>query len=304
MRIIHQVGELLAQQRPAPCSLALGAFDGLHRGHMAVIHAACAPGAGGQALEPAVFTFCASPSGNSAVLTGRDKERLLEDAGISTLYSLDFAQVRDWQAEDFVRQVLFAACNARRLCCGEDFRFGKGAAGDVALLRSLCQEAGVELYVVPPVEDGGEKVSSTRIRRLLQTGRCEEAVRLLGHGQLVTGRVTRGAGRGAGLGFPTANVPFAPGVLVPAFGVYRAEAEVDGVRYPACVNIGVHPTVGALPAPLLEANLIGFAGDLYGKELAVWLQAHLRGEMRFESAAALRARVLYDRQLVADYYQK
>ena len=79
---------------------------------------------------------------------------------------------------------------------------------------------------------------------------------------------------------------------------------VDGVRYPACVNIGVHPTVGALPAPLLEANLIGFAGDLYGKELAVWLQAHLRGEMRFESAAALRARVLYDRQLVADYYQK
>ena len=304
MRIIHQVGELLAQQRPAPCSLALGAFDGLHRGHMAVIHAACAPGAGGQALEPAVFTFCASPSGNSAVLTGRDKERLLEDAGISTLYSLDFAQVRDWQAEDFVRQVLFAACNARRLCCGEDFRFGKGAAGDVALLRSLCQEAGVELYVVPPVEDGGEKVSSTRIRRLLQTGRCEEAVRLLGHGQLVTGRVTRGAGRGAGLGFPTANVPFAPGVLVPAFGVYRAEAEVDGVRYPACVNIGVHPTVGALPAPLLEANLIGFAGNLYGKELAVWLQAHLRGEMRFESAAALRARVLYDRQLVADYYQK
>lgn len=98
--------------------------------------------------------------------------------------------------------------------------------------------------------------------------RCEEAVRLLGHGQLVTGRVTRGAGRGAGLGFPTANVSFAPGVLVPAFGVYRAEAEVDGVRYPACVNIGVHPTVGALPAPLLEANLIGFAGNLYGKELA------------------------------------
>ena len=86
--------------------------------------------------------------------------------------------------------------------------------------------------------------------------------------------------------------------------VRQTPAEVDGVRYPACVNIGVHPTVGALPAPLLEANLIGFAGDLYGKELAVWLQAHLRGEMRFESAAALRARVLYDRQLVADYYQK
>ena len=172
------------------------------------------------------------------------------------------------------------------------------------VLERNVDEGYIRVRVIPEIRVDGSAVSSTRIRRLLQTGRCEEAVRLLGHGQLVTGRVTRGAGRGAGLGFPTANVPFAPGVLVPAFGVYRAEAEVDGVRYPACVNIGVHPTVGALPAPLLEANLIGFAGDLYGKELAVWLQAHLRGEMRFESAAALRARVLYDRQLVADYYQK
>ena len=99
-------------------------------------------------------------------------------------------------------------------------------------------------------------------------------------------------------------MPFAPGVLVPAVGVYRAEAEVDGVRYPACVNIGVHPTLGALPAPVLEANLIGFSGNLYGKELAIWLEDHIRGELRFESVQALRDRVLYDRQLVADFYQR
>ena len=113
----------------------------------------------------------------------------------------------------------------------------------------------------------------------------------------------KGAGRGAGLGFPTANLPFSPDVLVPAFGVYRAEAELDGRRYPACVNIGVHPTLGALSAPVLEANLIGFSGNLYGKELAIWLEDHIRGELRFESVQALRDRVLYDRQLVADFYQ-
>lgn len=207
-----------------------------------------------------------------------------------------------WQV--FVEDYLVRQLHAKHVVCGHDFHFGDRGQGDPARLQEKCRELGIGCDVIPEIRVDGSAVSSTRIRRLLQTGRCEEAVRLLGHGQLVTGCVTRGAGRGAGLGFPTANVPFAQGVLVPAFGVYRAEAEVDGVRYPACVNIGVHPTVGALPAPLLEANLIGFAGDLYGKELVVWLQAHLRGEMRFESAAALRARVLYDRQLVADYYQK
>ena len=132
----------------------------------------------------------------------------------------------------------------------------------------------------------------------------EEAERYLGHAHVLSGVVRHGFGRGEKIDMPTANLAFPKGVLVPAFGVYAAEAETEGRRWPASVNIGVHPTVGALPAPLLEANLIGFAGNLYGKELAVWLQAHLRGEMRFESAAALRARVLYDRQLVADYYQK
>ena len=107
MKTIHTVEELEALERQAPSSLALGAFDGLHRGHMAVIHAACAPGKGGEVLSPAVFTFRSSPSGNSAVLTGRDKERILAHSGVETLYSLEFQEVRDWEAEAFVRRVLF-----------------------------------------------------------------------------------------------------------------------------------------------------------------------------------------------------
>ena len=293
MRIIHQVGELLAQQRPAPCSLALGAFDGLHRGHMAVIHAACAPGAGGQALEPAVFTFCASPSGNSAVLTGRDKERLLEDAGISTLYSLDFAQVRDWQAEDFVRQVLFAACNARRLCCGEDFRFGKGAAGDVALLRSLCQEAGVELYVVPPVEDGGEKVSSTRIRKAVEAGDIPTANRLLGRPFGFSLEVIHGNHIGTGLGTPTINQAIPEGFVLPRFGVYASWCRVGGQFFYGVTNVGVKPTVGS-DKVLAETWMPEFSGDLYGKRVRVFLLEFLRPERKFASLEELKAAITYN----------
>ena len=140
MKIVRSLEEM---GETAPSSLALGAFDGLHRGHMAVIRRACAPGEGGRRLQPAVFTFSRSPAGNSAVLTGRDKERLLEDAGVEVLYSLEFSQVKDWEAEAFVEQVLFETCAAQRLCCGEDFRFGRGARGDTALLQTLCDRRGV-----------------------------------------------------------------------------------------------------------------------------------------------------------------
>ena len=135
MRIVKRLEDI---SESVPCSLALGAFDGLHRGHMAVIHAAAAPGKEREPWESAVFTFENSPSGNSAVSTRRDKEKLLEAAGICRMYSMSFPQLKDLEAERFVREVLFGACRAKRLCCGEDFRFGKGAAGDVSLLRRLC----------------------------------------------------------------------------------------------------------------------------------------------------------------------
>ena len=222
IRTLEEMGEA------APCSLALGAFDGLHRGHMAVIHAACAPGEEGASLEPAVLTFARSPSGNSAVLTGRDKERLLEAAGVERLYSLDFAAVKDWEAEAFVQQVLFAKCGARRLCCGEDFRFGKGARGDVALLRRLCQQAGAELYVAPPVREGEQKVSSTRIRAAVEAGDIPLANRLLGRPFGFSLEVIHGNHIGTGLGTPTINQAIPEGFVLPKFGVYASWCRVGG----------------------------------------------------------------------------
>ena len=290
MKTIHTVEELEALERQAPSSLALGAFDGLHRGHMAVIHAACAPGKGREVLSPAVFTFRSSPSGNSAVLTGRDKERILAHSGVETLYSLEFQEVRDWEAEDFVRRVLFQRCNARRLCCGQDFRFGRGARGDVALLRQLCCQAGVELYVVPPVTDSGEKVSSTRIRKAVEEGDIPTANRLLGRPFGFSLEVIHGNHIGTGLGTPTINQAIPEGFVLPRFGVYASWCRVGGQYFYGVTNVGLKPTVGS-DRVLAETWLPEFSGDLYGKRVRVFLLEFLRPEKKFASLEELKAAI-------------
>ena len=287
MKIVRSLEEM---GETAPSSLALGAFDGLHRGHMAVIRRACAPGEGGRRLQPAVFTFSRSPAGNSAVLTGRDKERLLEDAGVEVLYSLEFSQVKDWEAEAFVEQVLFETCAARRLCCGEDFRFGRGALGDTALLQTLCDRRGVELTVVPPVKEGGEKVSSTRIRAAVEAGDISLANRLLGRPFGFSLEVIHGNHIGTGLGTPTINQAIPEGFVLPRFGVYASWCRVGGEYFYGVTNVGVKPTVGS-DRVLAETWMPEFQGDLYGKRVRVFLLEFLRPEKKFGSLEELKAAI-------------
>ena len=290
MKIVRSLEEM---GETAPSSLALGAFDGLHRGHMAVIRRACAPGEGGRRLQPAVFTFSRSPAGNSAVLTGRDKERLLEDAGVEVLYSLEFSQVKDWEAEAFVEQVLFETCAAQRLCCGEDFRFGRGARGDTALLQTLCDRRGVELTVVPPVKEGGEKVSSTRIRAAVEAGDISLANRLLGRPFGFSLEVIHGNHIGTGLGTPTINQAIPEGFVLPRFGVYASWCRVGGQFFYGVTNVGVKPTVGS-DKVLAETWMPEFSGDLYGKRVRVFLLEFLRPERKFASLEELKAAITYN----------
>ena len=287
MKIVRSLEEM---GETAPSSLPLGAFEGLHRGHMAVIRRACAPGEGGRRLQPAVFTFSRSPAGNSAVLTGRDKERLLEDAGVEVLYSLEFSQVKDWEAEAFVEQVLFETCAARRLCCGEDFRFGRGARGDTALLQTLCDRRGVELTVVPPVKEGGEKVSSTRIRAAVEAGDISLANRLLGRPFGFSLEVIHGNHIGTGLGTPTINQAIPEGFVLPRFGVYASWCRVGGEYFYGVTNVGVKPTVGS-DRVLAETWMPEFQGDLYGKRVRVFLLEFLRPEKKFGSLEELKAAI-------------
>lgn len=273
------------------CSLALGAFDGLHRGHMAVIQAALGVGSA-PGLIPAVFTFQDSPSGERRVLTGEDKARLLEEAGVRRLYSLDFGSLRGIEAESFVKDVLFGQLNAKRLCCGEDFRFGRGAAGDVSLLERLCREYSVELVVVPPVMEGGEKISSTRIRQAVAAGDVALAGELLGRPFGFTLEVIHGNHIGSTkLGTPTMNQALPEDFLWPRFGVYAARCRVRDRWYYGVCNVGVKPTVGS-DRVLAETWMPEFSGDIYGQRVEVCLVDFIRPERKFASLDELREEIL------------
>lgn len=286
MKIIYSMDEI---NQNSACSLALGAFDGLHRGHMEVI------GRGMKGMEKgweaSVFTFKASPGGKSWVCTPEDKERLLEGMGINRLYLMEFSQVRDMEAQPFFREVLLKGCGAKRLCCGEDFRFGKGAKGDVELLRSLCRETGTELIVVPPVLEGEEKVSSSRIREAVENGDIPMANNLLGRPFGFSLKVIHGNHIGTGLGAPTINQALPENFVLPKFGVYASLAEVGGRLYYGVTNIGVKPTVGS-DKVLAETWMPEFSGDLYGKLVRLLLLEFIRPEKKFSSLEELKEEIM------------
>lgn len=283
-----QIVDRLEDIGPGPeSSLALGTFDGVHRGHQAVIEAAVS---GAKGLEPGVFTFTAGPKGAPALVTPQDKRALLERAGVERMIRVDFESLRDMEAASFVEQVLVGRCRARRLCCGEDFRFGRGARGDVALLKQLCKENGVALTVMPPVLDGGEKISSTAIRAAVEEGDIPRANRLLGRPFGFSLEVIHGNHIGTGLGTPTINQAMPEGFVQPRFGVYAAWCRVAGVFYCGVANIGVKPTVGS-DRVLAETWMPGFSGDLYGQRVRVFLLEFLRPEKKFGSLEELKEEI-------------
>lgn len=272
-----------------PCSLALGTFDGLHQGHMAVVGQAVT-GAKAAGLTPAVFTFAQSPSGCPAVVTPRDKRLLLESAGIARMYTADFSTLKDMEAEKFVQEILFSALNARQLCCGSDFRFGQGAAGDTALLSVLCQKQGVSLAIVPPVNLEGQKISSTRIRQAVEQGDIPLANRLLGRPFGFSLEVIHGNHIGTGLGTPTINQALPGDFVLPRFGVYAAWCRIGGKYHYGVCNIGVKPTVGS-DRVLAETWMPEFSGDLYGKRVRLFLLEFIRPETKFSSLSQLKEEI-------------
>ncbi len=284
MKIVNTIEEI---RETLPRSLALGAFDGLHRGHRAVLRAAAEP-----PYEESwgVVTFESAPAGGRAILLKEDKLALLESAGAEFICSFRFPEVREIPAEQFVREVLFDRCHAARLCCGEDFRFGRNALGDVPLLKRLCKERGVELSVVKPVLENGEKISSTKIRQAVERGDIPLANRLLGRPFGYTLEVVHGNHIGTGLGTPTLNQALPAGFSLPPFGVYASWVQVDERGRYGVTNIGVKPTVGS-DRVLSETWLPDFSGDLYGRQVHVSLLSFIRPERKFPSLDALQEEI-------------
>jgi riboflavin kinase/FMN adenylyltransferase len=281
-------------------AVAIGNFDGVHRGHQALVAAAVAAAraAGGSAV---VLTFDPHPArvlrpqaAPSPLTTLAQKEALVRSLGVERLVALAFDDtVAALSPQAFAAAVLRDALGARHVVVGESFRFGHGRAGDPAALAALGAQLGFDLRVVKPVVHGERPVSSSRVRAALAKGEVAEAAALLGRPYELEQRVVRGEGRGRTLGIPTLNL--APlEQLLPARGVYAGRCRTaDGALRLAVVNVGERPTFGGTSLTV-EAHLVDFAGDLYDTRVSLALHARLRGEERFASAAALVERIRED----------
>jgi len=286
--------------------VTIGAYDGVHVGHRAIIEEVRSR-ASTLGVPTAVVTFdrhpaaVVRPASAPKLLTDTDQKlELLAEAGVDYTLVLHFDEERSHEsAEDFVNEVLVGCLRARLVVVGEDFHFGRNRGGNVELLRRMGPNLGfdVEGLTLVPVPGFEGPVSSTAIRRTLAAGDVVTAARLLGRPHEVRGAVERGDGRGGSvLGFPTANVAVPNGIQLPADGIYAGWYErPDGSTHAAAISIGRRPTFYPEGGPLMvEAYLLDFEGDLYGERARVRFVSRLRGEERFESTDALVAQMNRD----------
>ena len=295
---------------PRGSVLAIGAFDGLHRGHAALLakvhERATKKGlvAAAVSFEPLPRSYF-SPAPLKRLSSVREKLCGFAEAGIETLLQLHFnAALVAMSAEDFVREVLVARMGAREIWVGADFRFGHNRVGDVALLEAMQGEGDYEVRVLDVVTNGdGQRVSASRVRGALASGDFVHAAELLGRRFSIGGRVVRGQRMGHTLGYPTANIRLGKRVS-PVSGIFAVRVGVGGKWWPGVASLGVRPTIAGGGEPLLEAHLFDFDGDLYGQRIEVKFVAKLRDEEKFAGLDALRTQMDRDaaeaRRILAD----
>jgi riboflavin kinase / FMN adenylyltransferase len=281
-------------------AVTVGFFDGVHRGHQEVIGLTVRVARDSE-LRAVAVTFdrhpreVFSPGREPRLLTTLERKgELIAESGIDVLAVVEFTEeFSRWPPEDFVDRILVKGLDARHVVVGENFTFGFRAAGSVDTLRKLGAERGFTAEGVGLMQLGDRVVSSSSIREALIAGDLAWPEEALGRRFVLDGRVVRGAGRGTGLGWPTANLRTLPRLLLPGQGVYAARAEHRGRWYRAAVNVGVNPTFGQEPVHV-EAFLLDFGGDLLGETVAIEFWARLRDEVRFGSGEALSQQIARD----------
>jgi riboflavin kinase / FMN adenylyltransferase len=297
MRIFSDWRNLPADARGA--TVALGNFDGVHRGHAHLLRSAhvARPDAKLAVLtfEPHPREFFRPDDPPFRLTLSDERATALAQLGVSLIYELPFdAALSAVPAAQFMDDILHQGLGAVHLASGPDFAFGHRRGGDVAFLAERAETLGMGVTVVPSFADAQGPVSSTRIRRLLQDGYPERATAELGRAWAIRGPVTHGDKRGRTIGFPTANIPLGRH-LEPARGVYAVTARLaDGSLRPGVANLGRRPTVSEGTISRLEVHLFDFEGDLYGQEISVALQVFLRAEQKFSGLDALKAQIALD----------
>lgn len=292
--------------------MALGFFDGVHLGHGALLKRTVAL-AEEYGAVPTAHTFASHPS----TLVSRTPTPLLSTPGdreelMKSLYGIREVIVAPFDEEmmtmpwdRFVTDYLAKTWQTVGVVVGHDYRFGYKGEGTPSALRALCGKLGIACEVVDKVTLDGRTVSSTYIRTLVAQGEMETARRYLGHPHLIRGTVRHGKGLGKSLGFPTVNIALAPGVILPAYGVYASRVTLaDGSTYPAATNIGVRPTVEDGDAVSIEAFLLEFQGDVYGQTVKLELYRHLRPERAFGSLEELHREVMKNAQETREYFSE
>ena len=291
-----------------PCAVTVGNYDGLHRGHQSVL-VRLLDAAGARGLESVLLTLEPSPQEffrgmENAPRIGSlaDKKRFAEGLfpGLDHLIALPFnAQTAAIEAREFVRDLLIGRLGMRYLTVGEDFRFGRDRAGDFALLEAESSACGFDLEAAPVFELDGSRVSSTRIRTALADGDVPAAEHLLGHPFEICAEVVEGDRRGREFGFPTANLDFPHNP--PMRGVFTVTCRLGDRFCQGVANVGTRPTVDGTRL-LIEAHLLDFADDLYGRRMTVRFHQRLRAEQRFDSVDRLREQIGRDIDAAREFF--
>ncbi len=284
-----------------PVVATIGVFDGVHRGHRALLEVVLER-ARERGMAALAITFhphpvsVFAPSGPPHLLTGPSRKiRLLTELGCDAVWLLPFSRrMADLRPAEFVEDLLLADLPLAELWVGYDFRFGRGREGDVDFLRREGDRLGFEVHQFGPVHERGRVLSSTWAREALASGDLDELRGILGHEFVLEGTVGRGLGQGARLLVPTANLDLPPEQLLPGDGVYAAWAELRGALLPAVVSIGVRPTLAEGSGRVVEAHLIGWEGNLRGELLALHFGRRLREQRRYPGLESLRRAIAAD----------
>lgn len=281
-------------------AVALGNFDGMHIGHIAVLNRV--KSFANMPLMPIAVLFdehsrkLTEGSIPPMLTLPQERDRIINENGLK-IVTLPFAEIKQLSPAEFVEEILIKQLHAAVVCCGFNYRFGKNAVGDAKMMEKLCREHGIECCVVDEVDFEGQPVSSTEIRSLIENGQIEKANRILGRSFGFCSTVIDGDKRGRKLGFPTINQEIPSGLVLPKFGVYKTAVTVSGKEYKGITNIGKRPTVGT-DRILAETHILDFSGDIYGETVDIRLKRFIRPEKKFSSFEELARQIEADKREV------
>jgi len=290
MRIIEEAEVLDAN---AARAVALGNFDGLHRGHQQLIKTLMEK-AKAHKLQSCVYTFknhtlpiITKGQAPPQITDLTSKGNLLEAYGVETLVLAEFSEeIMNLNPSDFARKILVETLRCKVAVIGFDYRFGAKASGNAQMLQALGEEMGFSVCIIEPVTIDGEKVSSTAVRRYVQEGDIQRANEFLGRSFSLYGQVVHGEARGRKLGYPTANILVPSQFLIPKEGVYATRVMIQGQAYPGATSVGTNPTFEGRQTSI-ETHILDYEGDLYGQYIEVQFQKGIRGNLKFDQVEGL-----------------